>query len=244
MEPKQVIETTGCITKVENLSNIEFHTLDDTLVLESKQAFPGLTHRQNDDRPGAVYLALLFRYFPEKIYRLAKNLKDNYNADWWSASGEILIKNKIYPIIRIKGLSKYEYIPVIQDYYKNNDIKFMPYKLIRAEGKIKVYKHFRIIELIEGIYRDLYEPEKFYFVISEQLNWNMLVYLTRHIRSNLENPDFDAALGVINRFNGPEDVIRIFDHDKTLDRALSLRSHYLKALKKENLLIRQKGSAT
>ncbi len=244
MEPKQVIETTGTIIKVENLTHIDYHTLDDTLVLESKQELPGLGNQTAGDKPGAVYLVLLYRYFPEKISRLAKALKETYNAEWWSASGEILIKNKVYPIIRIKGCAKYEYIPVIQDFYKSNDIKFAPFKMIRAAGKIKVYKHFRIIELIEGLYRDLYESERFYFRIPGQLTWNMLVYFTRHVKSNLENAGFDAALGVINRFSGPEDVIRVVDRDKTLERALTIRNQYLKVLKKEELLIRQKGSDT
>jgi hypothetical protein len=242
MEPKQVIETTGTITKVENLAQIDYHTLDDTLVLESKKQLSGLVTRTNSDKPEAVYLVLLYRYFPEKISRLAKALKEKYNAEWWSASGEIIIKNKVYPIIRIKGLSKYDYIPVIQDFYKSNDIKFAPYRILWAPGRIIVHKHFRIIELIDGIYRDLYEPERFYFVVPEQLTWNMLVYFTRHVKSNLENPAFDAALGVINRFSGPEDVIRIFDRDKTLERALLIRNQYLKILKRESLLIRQRGS--
>ncbi|MBN2273216.1 MAG: hypothetical protein JXK95_02695 [Bacteroidales bacterium] len=242
MEPKQVIETTGCITKVEKLINVEYFQLENTLVLESQHAFPGISSPSDEEKPGAIYFSTLYRYFPEKINRLAKALKEYFNRDWWSATGELSVKKKIYPFIRIKGLSRYDQIPLVQEFYKKNDIKFMPYKKINAEGKIKVYKHFKIIELFDGIYRDLYETEKFYFVIPEPINWNNLSYLTRHIKSTINNPEFDAALGTINRFNGPEDVIRIYDRDKTFERALDLRNQYNKALKKEYLLIRQKGS--
>lgn len=241
MEPRQIIETTGCISKVEHLINIEFNILDDTLVLQSQKAFPGISNGETGDKPNIVYLAMLYRYFPEKINRLAKALKESFNREWWSASGEILIKNKIYPVIRIKGLSDFNQIPVIQAFYKANDIKFMPYKKIHSVGKIKVYKQFKIIEIGDGIYRDLYESERYYFVIPQQINWNVLAYIARHIKSRMENPEFDAALGIINRFNGPEDVIRIFDRDKTLERAVTIRNLFIKELKKKNIFIQQKG---
>lgn len=240
METNQIIETTGCIAKVEHLHDIATFILDDTLVMKPSRPFPGLNIRIEEKTPGAVYIALLYRYFPEKINRIAKSLKDSINNDWWTVYGEIIIKNNLYPVVRIKGLNKYDEISVVQDYFKKNDIKLMPYKKINEEGKIKIFKQFKIKEITNGIYRDLYEPEKFYFVINDPINWNILTYLTKQIKRKIENPEFDAALGVINRFNGAEDVIRIYDKDKTLERAIYLRNLFFKAMKKENLLIAKK----
>lgn len=240
METNQIIETTGCIAKVEHLHDIGSFAVYDTLVMKSTRPFPGLSSRFEEKTPGTIYIALLYRYFPEKINRIAKGLKDKINSCWWTVYGEINIKNNLFPVIRIKGLNNYEEISVVQDYYKKNDIKLMPYKKINEEGKIKIFKQFKIKEISNEIYRDLYEPEKFYFVIHNPVNWNVLMYLTKQIKEKIENPEFDAALGVINRFNGAEDVIRIYDKDKTLERALFLRSQYLKAMKKEKFLIANK----
>ncbi|UCH15477.1 MAG: hypothetical protein JSV22_05805, partial [Bacteroidales bacterium] len=141
-----------------------------------------------------------------------------------------------YPCIRIKGLECYDLIPEIQADYKNNDIKFMSFKAIDSDGKIKVFKHFKITEITDGIYRDLFEGEKFYFTIPLQINWRLLEHLTNNVKKKIENSNFDSALGIINRFNGPEDVIRIYDRNKTLERALEIKNKYLKELKREHTL--------
>jgi len=183
-----------------------------------------------------VYLILMYRYFPEKIERISRVLKEEkYNKCNFSCS-EIVIENKILQCIRIKGLECYEIIPEIQADYKYNDIKYTSFKAIDSEGKIKVFKHFKISEITEGIYRDLFEGEKFYFTIPVQINWRILEHLTHNVKKKIENSNFDEALGIINRFNGPEDVIRIFDKNKTLERALEIRNKYLKELKREHAL--------
>ena len=239
MLPYQIIETTGCIIKVQRLKNIEKDTLHNTLVMKSEKPFPGYQDKEGKG-PGKklnyVYLILMYRYFPEKIERISKVLKEEkYNNCNFSCS-EIIIQNRIFPCIRIKGLETYCMIPEIQLDYKNNDIKFMSYRTIDCEGKIKVFKHFKISEITEGIYRDLFEGEKFYFTIPSQINWRLLIHVTNNVKRTIENSNFDPALGIINRFTGPEDVIRIFDKNKTLERALEIKNKYLKELKREHKL--------
>ncbi|NJK84817.1 MAG: hypothetical protein HC906_01375 [Bacteroidales bacterium] len=107
----------------------------------------------------------------------------------------------------------------------------------QAEGKIKVFKHFRFIEVYEGIYRDLYEGEKFYFKIPIQLNWKIFDHLTKRVKARMSDSNFDTAIGIINRFMGPEDIVRVYDKNKTLERALEIRKHFLKEIRKERMLI-------
>jgi hypothetical protein len=71
-----------------------------------------------------------------------------------------------------------------------------------------------------------------------QLNWKLFDYFTKRVKSNLHDINFDAALGVINRFTGPEDVIRIYDSNKTLERALELKKFYMKEFKRERILLK------
>ena len=239
MLSNQIIETTGYIIKTERLKSLEKNIISNTLVLKSMKPFPGYKDKsgiKTKARLNYVYLILMYRYFPEKIERISRVLREEkYNKCNFSCS-EIVIQNKILPCIRLKGLECYEIIPQIQADYKYNDIKFMSFKAVDSEGKIKVFKHFKISEITEGIYRDLYEGEKFYFTIPKQINWRMLEQLTRNVKNKIENSNFDSALGIINRFNGPEDVIRIFDKNKTLERALEIRNKYLKELKRQHSL--------
>jgi hypothetical protein len=239
MLSNQIIETTGYIIKTERLKSLEENIMPNTLVLKSMKPFPGYEDKsgiKTKPRLNYVYLILMYRYFPEKIERISRVLKnEKYNKCNFSCS-EIVIQNKILPCIRIKGLECYEIIPDIQEDYKHNDIKFMSFKAIDSEGKIKVYKHFKISEITEGIYRDLFEGAKFYFTIPKQINWKILENTTYIVKKKIENSNFDSALGIINRFNGPEDVIRIFDKNKTLERALEIRNKYIKELKREHSL--------
>ena len=236
MLPHQIIETTGCIIKVERLKNLEKDTLTNTLVLKSKKPFPGYEDKnglRTKTRLNYVYLILMYRYFPEKIERISKVLKDEKYHNCSFSCSEIVIQNKIFPCVRVKGIESYELVPEIQLDYKNNDIKFMSYRTIDSEGKIKVFKHFKISEITDGIYRDMYEGEKFYFNIPSQINWRFFVHITNNVKRGIDNSNFDPALGIINRFTGPEDVVRIFDKNKTLERALEIKNKYLKELKKE-----------
>ncbi len=239
MKSNQIIVTTGSITKVETLANIEQHVLSNTLVLISKNPFPGYSFRRsikNNTILYSVYLVLMYRYFPEKIERISKILRKKYENCYFSC-GEIVIQNNIFPCIRVKGITCYELIPEIQSVYKNNDIKFMTFRKINNQGSIRVFKHFKITEIADGIYRDLYEGEKFYFVIPNQINWRILRITTENVKEKIDKADFDAALGIINRFTGPEDVIRILDRDKTLKRSLDIKNKYIKELKKQGMLI-------
>jgi hypothetical protein len=242
MKEQPTIETTGSITKMEMLSNIEHDILPGSLVLTNHNPFPGIVQNPEEHisfkKPQSFYIILMYRYFPEKLERIAKTLNNENIIDCCSSSGEIIIQNNIFPCIRIKKLKMEKLLSEIQEFYKKNDIKFMGYKKIHGEAKIKVFKHFKIIEIADGIYRDLFEGEKFYFNIPLQLNWKLFDYFTKRVKSNLHDINFDAALGVINRFTGPEDVIRIYDSNKTLERALELKKFYMKEFKRERILLK------
>ena len=246
MTPDQIIETTGCITKVERLTSLEEGALSNTLVLKSKNPFPGYKIRKDitgNIMLNPVYLILMYRYFPEKVERISKILTGKYDNCSFRY-GEIVFQNNIFPCIRVKGLKEDKMVSRVQTDYKNNDIKFASFKKIDCQAKIKVLKHFKIAEISNGIYRDLYEGEKFYFIIAGQINWRLLVHLTLNIRKNIDNANFDAALGIINRFSGPEDVIRIFDQDKTLKRALEIKNRFIKELKRERMFIENLNKTT
>lgn len=241
MTTQPIIETTGSITKMEVLSEIDTNIMQGSLVLTNKNPFPGFISNVDKNlkttKPGSYYLILMYRYFPEKLERIGKALRDENLIECCSSSGEIIMQNNIYPCIRIKKLKTNKLLCEIQEFYKKNDIKFMGYKKIRGEARIKVFKHFKLLEIAEGIYRDLSEGEKFYLNIPLQINWKLFDYFTKRVKSNLPDANFDAALGVINRFTGPEDVIRIYDTNKTLERAMELRKFYIREFKKEKILL-------
>jgi hypothetical protein len=112
----------------------------------------------------------------------------------------------------------------------------MDFHRFEGPARIKIFKAFRLNEIAEGLYRDLNDGEKIYIQIPHSINWKRFDYIMKKIKSHIDNPNFDAALGVIYRFCGPEDVIRIYDQIKTLERAIQLRKLFVKEIKKDMLI--------
>ncbi len=236
MENKETIETIGSITKYENLSVLTDQVLENTLVLQSIDPFPGYERQKLKDshqKPHAYYIILRYRYAPEKINRITKLFALKNQFDCYPSFGEITTKDSVYPCIRLKGVEDPSLVPRIQNFFKKNELQLMALRNFRNPARIKIFKTFRLMEINEGVYRDLNDSEKFYLRIPNQINWKRFNYITKKVKNNLDDTNFDAALGVIYRFCGPEDVIRIYDLDKTLNRALVLKKLFSKEIKSE-----------
>jgi hypothetical protein len=236
MEQNCVIETIGSITKMENVISMYTDILENTLVLQNIDPFPGYYISKNLDhqnKPYSVFIILRYRYDPEKVNRIIQEMARNKIVSIYPSFGEIITSNAFLPCIRLKGIRESHLISEIQLFLKNHDLQMMPYQKVDCKARIKIFKTFRIIELTDGIYRDLMDGEKFYFKIPNSLNWKRFEYVTKKIRYNLKDKNFDAALGIIYRFCGTEDVIRIYDNNKTLERALNLKNLYIKEIKND-----------
>lgn len=235
MERNQVIETIGSITKVEHLTDLQTNVLRNTLVLKNVNPFPGIKNQNISisDKPGSLFIILRYRYAPEKINRINCALLAEQNLATYPSYGEVNIGETVLPCVRVKNLDSYDQIVSIQNFLLSNDLQLMPYRTVNGEYTIKIFKTFKLAEIGEGLYRDLHDGEKFYVKIDRVLNWKRFEYVIKKIKFNVEDPNFDAALGVIYRFMGPENVIRIFDKDVTYKRAIELRKQLLKEVKDE-----------
>jgi hypothetical protein len=230
MEHYGAIETIGNITKMENLISMENNIIQNTLVLKNIDPFPGYkTIKQENglQKPGSIFIILRYQYTPEKINKVNKSLISSNIPKCFPSFGEIITRDSIFACIRIKGLEELQYIAAIQDFLLKNDMQLMPYRKVDGNCLIKIFKSFRLVEIAEGLYRDLNEGAKIYIRTAHSLTWRQFVKATKNIKFLLGNKNFDSALGIVYRFCGPEDVIRIYDLDKTLERALLLKKLYL-----------------
>ncbi|QQS52602.1 MAG: hypothetical protein IPM71_07670 [Bacteroidota bacterium] len=234
MEENKVIETIGSITKMEHLRSVETGPLVNTLVLNNITPFPGIKSEDFNERSslGSFFIVLRYRYAPEKINRINSSLFKDKKLNRYPSFGEIITHDSILPCIRLKETSISE-LSGIQEYLRNNTLQMMAYKFFDQQSRIKIFKTFKLVETSNGIYRDLNEGEKFYLQYSGELNWKRFEYIVKKIKFDCKNKEFDAALGVIYRFCGPQNVIRIYDKDKTAERALTLRKLFITEIKKE-----------
>lgn len=228
MEENRVIETFGSITKVEQLHTLESKIIENTFVLETHEPFPGY-HGENlpsDPIPHHIFLVTKKEYSGETILRVSQKIKHYFNHSFGAIQGELHIFNTKLNCIRLKDLSGFELIPELQSCYQSEGIEFMRKRRYNKPGLIRVNKYFELKEITAGIYKDLIDLRMFYLEIPVQLTWKLFEQITFSIKNNLDNRNFDAALGILYR-QDLVDVVRIFEKDCSLDRLHSLKERYL-----------------
>jgi len=222
------IEVTGYIKKEEQLTALSGNILSHTCVLENSHPFPGY-HGYNlpdMEKPRSLFFPIINSYTFEDIARISKRIDMRIGHDFNAAVGTLFIQPYTYQSLRIKYLASFSLIPGLQQMFADEGIKFYKYKDIEAMSIIVVQKNFLVEEAEPGIYRDLENRSKFYFEIPEPLTWETFKQFTRHIKNNLVDNNFDAALGVFYRLKGIVDMVRIYDQNPTVQKMQILKCRY------------------
>ncbi len=234
MKNTNTIETIGSITKMEHLVDAPDTSLPNTLVLKNTNPFPGIKLENIPERNQLVsyFIILCYRYASEKVNRIGNVLFNEFKLERFPGHGEIICGKEILPCLRLKKINP-NVIKDIQHFLKDKGLKMKGHQKFDSLCRIKIFKSFRLIEISNDLYRDLNNKHKFYIQINRELNWKRFNYIIKKIKYNLENQDFDAALGLIYRFTGPQNVIRIYDKDTSQERSLLLKKMFISEIKKE-----------
>lgn len=231
MQPKHIIETIGTIKKKETVVSINH----DDLVLESLYPFPGYhgTTIPDQTNPKSIFLMMKSKETDEEVIRKTVRVREKFSSNFDASPGTINVFNQIEPCIRIKDLDNYTMIPELISLYKEEGIIFMKGRNINPyEGLMRIKKFFILDEVNDGIYMDRATPEMGYFEVPVKLDWDIFEKITMDLKHNIENNNFDVALGTFYRKNGLKDVIRIYDTNVCLGECLFLRDKYLTEIKK------------
>lgn len=229
MEHPKIFETIGYIVKVETLTTVKSNILANTLVLESLEPFPGYhgTDLPLSFKPRILYLVTQRIHSFEEIALKSKDISAVFSHPFNGTPAEITIFKKLYHAIRIKYLDSFDLIPELQSHYQERGIRFMGMRTIESPATIKVHRYFLVEETGEGIYRDMVEPEQAYFEIPRRLDWDAFEELTMRVKNNIDNRNFDAAQGVMYRYCGPVELVRIWDKSNSTERMGNIRDTYL-----------------
>ncbi len=223
----------GYIAKVEKLETLNNNILENTLILEEIEPFPGY-HGANlptGYNPNAVYLVLKKKVSTVRIMRVTQHIHKYFKHSFDGTAAQVSINNDLFNCIRIRNLDNYSIIPEIQRCYMHEGFKFMKKRKIHGNGLIEIKKHFELEKLEEGIFKDLEDPLMFYLQIPAHLNWSVFLEITTSIKHNLDDLSFDAALGAIYLKEITE-VVRIFTRDMELDSLRKIRERYTDELRK------------
>ena len=231
MSQKILLETLGTIEKKEMLGPVGYKEL----VLEAFLPFPGYhgTTVPDKDTPRALFAITRSKYTEEKLIRVTQKIKNEGNYRFDATPGLVTLYNMLNPCIRFKNTSRYDEVPVILKAFENEGIEFMSNRNIEPfTGIIKVKKYFLLDVVSESTFNDAENPHMFYFSIPVQLRFNQFEKITIELKQNIDDPNFDAALGTIFRKSGLVDLIRIYDEKCTPAKLEYIRSKYIQAIEK------------
>jgi hypothetical protein len=229
MSQKILLETIGTIEKKEMLGPVGYKEL----VLEAFQPFPGYhgTTVPDQVKPNSLFAITRSKYTEEKIIRVIQKIKNDHNFTFDATPGMVTLYNMLNPCIRFKDLKTYDEMPAILKVFEDEGIEFMSNRNIEPfTGIIKVKKYFLVEVLSDYLFKDIDEPQIHYFTIPVQLRFSQFEKMTIDLKHNMENPNFDAALGTIFRKSGLIDIIRIYDDKCTPEKVEQIRSKYLQAI--------------
>ncbi len=226
---KRIIKTIGMIAKEETFISAERLSDCQFRILESVQPFPGY-HGKNlpgQENADSYYLLTKKRYNDDKIIRSIMDVKKDIQINFNGTPGTITIQNQIFNLIRIKDVM-FERLPEIIQHIKTSGIEFQKKKKQnQVTALLKIRKFFSMKESVEGIFQDINKKEFSYLQLDDTMHWNAFKSITQKIKYNVDDNNYDAALGHIYCENGLMDFVRIFDRNFKLGKLIYIRKKYL-----------------
>jgi len=233
MKTSTIFETMGVLLKEETLQTVDHYVVQNTLVLDSLEPFPGY-HGENlpmNTKPDSLFLITDKSYPIEHIFRISQCLCSYQNMKLDACPADIFIYNTNLPCIRIKGLNNYTLISEIQGCYIDKGIGFMKNRNINAPGLIRINKVFSFEKLADHIYKDLDDENTFYLSVPYHFNWNLFKKVTKDVKNNVDNSNFDCASGFIYLKTIME-FVRIYTRHSETNRLQLVREKYLEEIRK------------
>lgn len=229
METNKTIETRGLIIKEERVISLESNILENTLVLENKDAFSDFFGENLPDEksPRSLFIVLDKKYDALFLARTLKNTGAKMKHKCYGSFGEIIIAGKTNYCIRIKNLDCFPSVINIQNALADSGIEFKKHQHINENALIRIHKSFLVHEISGNIFKDLFEKDRYYFTIPSELEWEQFKKITSIVKSNLENNLFDAAMGIMWKIEGMIDIVRIYDKKNDPERIKTIRDRYI-----------------
>ena len=196
MKTNNIIKTCGSTIKMETLSPVDYHILQNTYVVETENPYPGYYGKMpKQSKPNSLFLITDRFYRLEEVLHLIQNIDDFDLGKINFATAVLDFKYHIYYAIRIKHFPDYEQIYKLQSYFIKAGVVFSKKRHISNPAEIKVYKCFELQELLKGYYVDQKESHHGYFKIPYEISFNEFTDIIFDIKNNTNCDSFDAAIG-------------------------------------------------
>lgn len=227
-----MLEIFGTVAKEELVKTVEHYILPNSFVLENLEPFPGY-HGENlptAQGPDTFFLITTEMHSAEKIFRISHEIRSFTRYSFKGSPAKLCIGNDSYNAIRIRNLNSYDPLEEIQKCFLDAGIQFMKHKNVESSALIELKKIFTLEKVNDEIYKDM-DSKMHYIKIKNQLTWGRFKTLTKWVKNNLSDQNFDAALAVLYGSN-VHDLIRIYDKNPTMERLNTIHQKYIEGLQR------------
>ncbi|MCF6171048.1 MAG: hypothetical protein L3J66_08750 [Bacteroidales bacterium] len=231
---QNIIQTVGTITKKETLTSVENEMYCNSLVLESRQPFPGYHGSTVPDslEPESLFAITTGKFNDEFIIRAVRDIKKGLDYNFSATPGTIQFQNGLAEVIRFKYLP-YAKVGEVINKFTAKGLAFKKGRKIQPYASIiKIRKFFQVENIAPRLYRDIVDEKTFYLQIPLLLDWDEFERMTLDIKYNIDNPNFDAALTSVYYEKGIMDLVRIYDAETNQEKLNFILEKYLEAIRR------------
>ena len=227
-----MLESFGTVAKEEHVKSVENNILPNSCVLENLEPFPGY-HGENlptDQGPDTFFLITTEEHSSEKIFRISDDIRTFTGYSFNGSPARLCIGNDTYHAIRIRDLNRYEPLEEIQKCYLDTGIRFAKKKYIDELALIELKKIFSLEWINSNILKDK-DGTMYYLKLHKQLTWGRFRNISRFVKNNLSDANFDVALVVIYA-NVVHDLVRIYEKNTDIKHLENIRQKYLEGIQR------------
>lgn len=234
MEQNKKMEVFSNLTKKVTIVSVEEKVIPGSLVFEALNQFPGYYH-ETPTKPEPIYIYLVLdRQYPlEEVLRATQNIEKEYNWNFDSGKGYMLLGSQLLNVIRLRHLSEIDLVEKIQEAYQKQGIRFLMNKKItgKLEAEVKIVKFLNLEKLDEGVYIEWQDKNFGYIEIPKFLHYDAFVKVTMDVKYNWEEHEFDAASGSFYKDGRLVEFVRILSNKIDADYLIRLRNLFLEKIR-------------
>jgi hypothetical protein len=234
MEQNKKMEVFSNLTKQITIVSVEEKVLPGSLVFEALNQFPGYYHETpTKPQPIYIYLVLAHQYPLEEVLRATQNIEKEYDWNFDSGKGYMLIGSQLLNVIRLRHLPQIDLVEKIQKDYQDQGILFLMNKKLRGklEAEVKIVKFLNLKKLGEGIYVEEEDENFGYIEIPKYLKPSAFVKVTMDVKYNWEGHEFDAASGSFFKDGRLVEFVRILSNKIDVEYLTKIRNLYLEKIR-------------
>lgn len=229
-------EVTGNVNQEEAFYALHSNRLKNTFVVINDKPYPGYYQDINErtfEQNTTVFLITKQRTPWASIIRTTEKINNYLEKSLDASFANLSLFNVPHYAIRIKGLKNRDDIETIQKAYQEEGYEFMNAQRFGKEPLtvfFRIKRFFDIKEISEGIYKD--KEGMAYIVIDRKIEWKMFREMTKNVKRNISNNNFDVVNAAFYLNHSLVDVIRVFQPGYTIDFINEIKDLYQKEINK------------